>query len=67
MSEESVPGSVTDLQRYLDEHPHRIGEILQDPHYQHLHDYYPFRVLTGLQEPVWVEEVPGSAGGRSRP
>jgi hypothetical protein len=59
MSEKFVPGSVRDLQLFLDSFPHRIDEILQDPHYQHLHDYYPFRVLTGLQEPIWIEEVPG--------
>ena len=51
MARKAVPGSIEDLRNYLDSRPHRIEAILQDPHYQHLHDYYPFRVLTGLQEP----------------
>ena len=43
---------------YLESHPNRIDAILQNPLFDHLKDFYAFRVLTGLQEPIRIEAFP---------
>jgi hypothetical protein len=59
-------GTLEDLRSYLDTHPHRIDDFLDNPLYDHLHDFYAFRVLTGLQEPIWVEDWPGVSPDEDR-
>ncbi len=57
------PTPLDTLAVYLESHPNRIDPILQNPLFDHLKEFYAFRVLTGLQEPLRIEAFPEGPSG----
>jgi HEAT repeat protein len=53
-----------ELWGHLTRRPQRAAEILQMEPFETLQDYYAFRVLTGLQDPVLVDAVASSPTAR---